>query len=279
MHGEAIWCAQDRSADGGDLACRDPSLRWILVRGDLELEGGVEDWDFLLSHLVECRLETGVEVIQGLLGLVERDVTATNERLGVELADRAHRVDLAVHQRLGVARVVALVVPVASVADHVDDDVLVEPLAERDRQPCRSDTGFRIVTVDMEDRGLDHLGDVGRVEGRSGSLGTRGEAHLIVDHDMNRSADAISREAREVERLGDDALTGEGRVAMDQHREDREVVLACAQRLWGPIGRRRQPILLGARHPLDDRAHRFEVRGVRCHGDRHRASRHAHKVA
>jgi hypothetical protein len=31
-----------------------------------------------------------------------------------------------VHQRLGVARVVALVVPAAAVADEVDDDVLVE---------------------------------------------------------------------------------------------------------------------------------------------------------
>ena len=57
-----------------------------------------------------------------------RDVAPLDERLGVELADRAPGVDALVHQRLRVARVVALVVAVAPVADHVDDDVLVEPL-------------------------------------------------------------------------------------------------------------------------------------------------------
>ena len=79
---------------------------------------------------VERRLQAGAEVVERLLGLVERDVAALDERLGVELADRAAGVDALVHERLRVARVVALVVAVAAVADHVDDDVLVERLAE-----------------------------------------------------------------------------------------------------------------------------------------------------
>ena len=77
-------------------------------------------------HLVERRLQPGVEVVERLLGLLERDVAPAHQRLGVELAHRALGVDALVHERLGVARVVALVVAVAAVADEVDDHVLVE---------------------------------------------------------------------------------------------------------------------------------------------------------
>ena len=76
--------------------------------------------------------------------------------------------DLLVHERLGVARVVALVVAVQPVADHVDDDVLVELLAEGDGEPPDADTGLGVVAVHVEDRRLHHLRDVGRVDRRPG---------------------------------------------------------------------------------------------------------------
>ena len=102
------------------------------------------------------------------LGLLERDVAPLDERLGVELAHRAPGVDALVHQRLGVARVVALVVAVAAVADHVDHDVLVELLAVRERQPGHPHAGLGVVAVHVEDRRLDHLGDVGASTPTSG---------------------------------------------------------------------------------------------------------------
>ena len=85
-----------------------------------------------------------VEVVESGLGVVERDVAAAHQRLGVELAHRALGVDALVHQRLGVARVVALVVPVLAVADQVDHDVLVEGLPEARRPagpPARTPRG------------------------------------------------------------------------------------------------------------------------------------------
>ena len=81
-----------------------------------------------------------------------RDVAPLHERLGVELAHRAPGLDPLVHQRLRVARVVALVVAVAPVADHVDHDVLVEPLAVVVRQPGHPDAGLGVVAVHVEDR-------------------------------------------------------------------------------------------------------------------------------
>ena len=73
------------------------------------------------------------------------------------------RADLLVHQRLGEARLVAFIVAVAAIAEHVDDDRLLEFLPELDRDLRGVNDGFRVVAVHVEDRRLDHLGDVGRV--------------------------------------------------------------------------------------------------------------------
>ena len=160
------------------------------------------------------------------LGLVARKLAGQDELLGVELADADPILDLLVHERLGERRLVALVVAVAAVAEHVDHDVLAERLAEVERQLGDVDDGLRILAVDVEDRHLDHLGDVGAVPGRSALAGGRREADLVVDDDVDRSAGAIARQLREVQGLGHQPLPGEGRVAVDQHR-DAEPAVAC----------------------------------------------------
>ena len=58
---------------------------------------------------------------------------------------------------------VALVVAEPAVAEDVDDHVLVELLAELGRDAGGVDHGLGVVAVDVEDRRLDHQGDVGRV--------------------------------------------------------------------------------------------------------------------
>ena len=121
-----------------------------------------------LAGLLERGLQPLLEVVERVLGLLERQLAPLHERLGEELAHRAPLVDLGVHQRLRVARVVALVVAVAPVADHVDDDVLVEPLPVRERQPGDAHARLGVVAVHVEDRRLDDLGDVGGVEARCG---------------------------------------------------------------------------------------------------------------
>ena len=79
-----------------------------------------------LANLVEHPLQLALVVAQRVLGLLHRDVAAADQRFGVGLADAALGVDDVVHRRLGHRRVVALVVPAAAVAQHVDDDVLLE---------------------------------------------------------------------------------------------------------------------------------------------------------
>ncbi|EXI74726.1 MAG: hypothetical protein AW07_01654 [Candidatus Accumulibacter sp. SK-11] len=93
--------------------------------------------------------------------------TLGDELVGVELARSRVLLDLLVHQRLRHHRLVLLVVPELAVADDVDHDVLPEGLAvlhgdAGDQRDC-----LGVVTIDMEDRRLGHLEDVGAVERRA----------------------------------------------------------------------------------------------------------------
>ena len=55
---------------------------------------------------------------------------------------------------------------------------------------------------------------------------------------------------------------------MHEHRHARKAVGTLGHRLGRPVRGRRQPVLLGPGHPLDDWVHRFEMRRVRGQGDR-----------
>ena len=108
-----------------------------------------------------------------------------------------------------------------AIADHVQNNVLLEFLAELD-----SDTGgmhhcFGIVGVHMEDRRLHHQGDVGAIGRGAGEHRRSREADLVVDDEMDGAAGAIALDARHGETFGHHALARERRVAMDQQRQDR----------------------------------------------------------
>ena len=115
-----------------------------------------------------------------------------DQPLAIDLADRRVLLDRRVHQRLGEARLVALVVPEAAVAPHVDDDVAVELLAELDRQLAAEGDRFGIVAVDVEDRRLDALGHVRRIGRGARELRAGGEADLVVDDEMDRAAGGVA---------------------------------------------------------------------------------------
>ena len=104
---------------------------------------------------------------QGRFCLLHRDVAAADEGLGVVLAHGTLGVDELVHQRLRERGVVRLVVPAATVRHEIDDDVLVEGLAELEGQARDAHDGLGVVAVDVEDGRLDHARHVGRVDARA----------------------------------------------------------------------------------------------------------------
>ena len=261
VRGEALGRADERVADPVDELERD-GRGVLLLRLGLVLRlraGGLQAGAVLvvgaglggLADLGEHALELVGVVAQRGLGLLDGDVAAADEGLGVQLADAALALDEVVHHRVGHRGVVALVVAAPAVADHVDDDVLGELLAELEGQPRHPDAGLRVVAVHVEDRRLDHPGHVGRVvRGPAGHRGG-GEPDLVVDDDVDGAAGAVPAQLRQVEGLGDHALTGERRVAVDEDGQHGEVDPAAVE-----------AVLLGPRDPLEDRVDRLQVRGV-----------------
>jgi hypothetical protein len=73
------------------------------------------------------------------------------------------RADLLVHQRLGERRLVALVMAEPPVTEHIDHHRLLERLPVLGRHLGGKYNRFRIVAVHVQDQGLDHLRDIGRI--------------------------------------------------------------------------------------------------------------------
>ena len=65
------------------------------------------------------------------------------------------------------------------------------------------------------------------------SRGRRGEADLVVDHDVHRAADAVARQAAQVQRLLHHAFANECGVAVDQQAHDLRAIAVLAAVLLG----------------------------------------------
>ena len=153
------------------------------------------------------------------LDVLGADDPLADQLLRVDLRDRRVGLDLGRHQRLGVGGLVGLVVAEAAVADQVDDDVAPPALAVGHREADRRRAGLDVVGVDVDDRHVEALRHVGRVGGGAGVLGVGGEAHLVVLDDVDGAAGAVALQRLQVEGLGDDALAGEGGVAVQEDRD------------------------------------------------------------
>ncbi len=114
---------------------------------------------------LELRLEQGHEVGADRACVGAVDHAFGFQPRGIDFAYPGVLADPLVHQRLGEARLVTLVVAEAAVAPHVDDDVALELLAVLDRQLAGEGHGLGIITVDVQDRRLDALGDIAGVGG------------------------------------------------------------------------------------------------------------------
>ncbi|MNU43136.1 hypothetical protein D3C71_319130 [compost metagenome] len=187
-----------------------------------------------------------------------------DQTLGVDLARRRLGADLRIHQRLGEGGIVAFVVAEAAVAEHVHHRVLVELLTVFRRHLGGEDDRFRVVAVDVEDRGLDHQRHIRRIGRRARVARAGGEADLVVDDEVQGAAGAVALQPHQGEALGHHALAGEGGVAVDQQGHDLGTVQhPFIVRLADiDLGLADVEGLLGARLAQDDRVDDFQVRRV-----------------
>ena len=155
-----------------------------------------------------------------------------------------------VHDRLRERGVVELVVTVAAETHQVHEHVALEAHPVLDRERGGLERSLRVVGVDVEHRRVLDARDVGGVARRPHVLGRGRETDLVVDDQVERAADLVRPQLRERERLRDDALAGEPRIAVEEHRE------AAA------AGRVAHVILARAHRPEHHRVHELEVAGV-----------------
>ncbi len=75
---------------------------------------------------------------------------------------------------------------------------------------------FGVIAVDMENGGLHHSGHVGAIRGGASVLRVAGgEANLVVDDDMQRTAGGKRTGLGHIQRFHDNALARKGRVTVD----------------------------------------------------------------
>ena len=149
-----------------------------------------------------------------------------------------------------------------AVADDIDHDVFVEFLTVVQSGLNGEADAFRIVAVDVDDRGGNHFRHVGTMHGRTGVAGIRGgKADLVVDDDVNRTAGGIAARFGQVECRLVDAQADKCRVAVNQYGQ--YFVAAVFT----------QTFLFGACRTFNDRIDDFQVRRVERQRNVHRTVR------
>ncbi len=128
------------------------------------------------------------------LGVGARDRLLRKQPLEVKLVRGRMTADRLIELRLGKRRLVAFVVAVTPVADHVDDCVALEAAAVIERERSRLHHSFGIVPVDVKNRNLQHLRDIAGVTARPCFRRTGGKADLIIDDHMERAADPVGEQ-------------------------------------------------------------------------------------
>ena len=207
---------------------------------------------------VAAALQGVAVLLHHLVGLGGTDHVLFDQLFDVALTGGRQGADAGVHQRLGLHRLLGLVMPPAAVADDVDHHILAEAHAVVGGQLGDEHHRLGVVAVDVEDGRLDDLGDLGAVLRRTGVIAAvGGEADLVVDDDVDRAAGLEAPGLGHLEGFHDHPLAGKGGIAVDQYG-GHEVAGVVAS-----------PVLAGTHGTLDHRADDFQVGGVEGQGQVH----------
>ena len=171
--------------------------------------------------------------------------------LGVNLPQRRMILDAFVEKRLRDGRIVHFAVAVAAVADDIHDHVAAKCGTIFRGEFSNADDGVRIFGVHVENgNGL----ALGHVRGKARRMfldRLRCKADEVIHDDVNRAANGVGPQVREVKRFRPDALARESRVAVDEQRKHFAALIRVVE-----------DALARARHAFDDRVHRFEMARV-----------------
>src|SRR5262249_44164619 len=169
---------------------------------------------------------------------------------GVDLPKPRMFLDSLVEERLRDRRVIDFAVPMPAIPDHIDNHIAAKLVAVLKGETSYADDGIHVFGVHVKN------GDTLPTRQLCGEargvqfLINRGESDQVVDDDMQRPTDAVSRNIGKVQGLGEDALAGKRAVAV--HEQGQKFLTAA---FTGTI-------LLGARATDRHRVNRFQVTGI-----------------
>ncbi len=169
--------------------------------------------------------------------------------------------DGGVHLGLGYRRLIGLVMPPPSIAYEVDDHISLEGISKIHRQLGNKNHRFRVVGVDMENRRLDHFGDIGAVLGRPGVIpAVGGKSDLVVENYMQGATGFVAPGLGHLERLHHHTLPRERCITVDDNRHYRVPVRIVPAVLPGP------------HRALDHGGYNLQVGRIECQGQMHFAA-------
>jgi len=165
-----------------------------------------------------------------------------------------------VHHRLGNRGFVGFIMTITSITNHVDDHVLLKFFTKFDCQFGNKHTGFRVVTVYMANRRLNHSSHFCAIHRRTPVPRiTSSKSNLVIDDNMYRTPGFITASLTHGKGLHYHPLAGKRGVAMDQNWQYItrgtifESTLACTHRTF------------------NDRINNFKVGWIKCQCQMHRS--------
>ena len=167
--------------------------------------------------LGEALLEHAPHPLLVLLDVLLGEGAVLEQLLDVDVNLGDLLLDALVHEGLSERRLVSLVVAVLSVADKVNNNVVLELGAPVSGQLAHVVDSLNIVGVDVEDGGVDGLGNIGTVGGGTSETGVGGETNLVVDDEVDRAASGEGGQRVETKTLVDDTLGSKCSVTVQEH--------------------------------------------------------------
>src|SRR5690606_978131 len=168
----------------------------------------------------------------------------------IDLAGRGVPSDPLIHEWLGEGWLIPLIMTKAPIAEHVDDDILVEGLPELSRDARDMHHRLGIIAIHVENRRLDDLCNVRAVRAGARIYRVRREADLIVDDEVDGPPDAIALQFGQIEGFCDQPLAGKGGIPMKPVRHDLASIAIV------PL------VLLGSDLVADDWIDGLQMRGI-----------------
>ena len=109
------------------------------------------------------------------------------------------------------------VVSVSSIPDDINKNIFLVSLTIFNRKFQHFVNKFRFISIDMDDRSLDGLGNTCTVKSSSGLSWSGCESYLVICHNMDDSIDAIVLRISQLKALEHDSLTCYSCISMNNH--------------------------------------------------------------